>query len=339
MHQDRHFFGEQASTAYYRPHPAGPAGPGQVISRIDAPATATVVLGIPKALCSLLIVIPVAYVIAAVMGLALAAAGVRGAALEYVVNLLVVLLVLAWCASGALLGTKVGGNFLARRVLELRPAVGYEQARLQMAWYGLLHGVGEDPAKYSLWVEESTDINAHACSGGIVAVTRAALERVPAGHLQAILAHELAHHVRQHARASALLAYYGFPARILGKITQFFLRLTTAMFFCNPFLGLFMAALWFGCLFPIGLIMTVGTLFMAATAAFDRSTELAADRFAADLGYGPALMQVLQHWINEGHDQAYAAMSWWQRLTASHPPAHERIQHLYTHLQRRSQHW
>jgi Zn-dependent protease with chaperone function len=55
---------------------------------------------------------------------------------------------------------------------------------------------------------------------------------------------------------------------------------------------------------------------------------LHADRVAAELGYGPRLLEVLQRWMREGHDDVRARAGLRARMLASHPSCAQRISKL-----------
>ena len=58
--------------------------------------------------------------------------------------------------------------------------------------------------RYSLWIQDSDDVNATPTPGHTVAVTRWALYTLPPAHLEAVLAHELSHHLGGRAWLSLL---------------------------------------------------------------------------------------------------------------------------------------
>lgn len=81
-----------------------------------------------------------------------------------------------------------GEAMVARLMLRLHRPAAADRARLDAVWGAVTARAGIDPTAYSLWVEESDEINAYASAGHIVAVTRCALDTMPPPHLEAVLA-------------------------------------------------------------------------------------------------------------------------------------------------------
>jgi len=83
---------------------------------------------------------------------------------------------------------------------------------------------GVDPNRYRVWIHEGSEATAPATPGTTVAVTSWAVYVLPPRHLEAVLAHELAHHLAISRLPSLLLYWLTLPARLMGKVILFGLR-------------------------------------------------------------------------------------------------------------------
>jgi Zn-dependent protease with chaperone function len=305
----------------------------------DATAVGQLLLFLPAFVVSLLIVVTISYALLSDVGW---------------------VIVVLWLASGALAFHRPTEGVLARHLLNLRYPTPRERARLEPVWREVTARAGIEGRTYELWIEESDDLNALAAAGHIVGVTRFSLENLPSGHLGAVLAHELAHHVGGHAWSSLLGEWYATPGRLAWAAVR---RL--------PRLGITLGRRLNGCL-ALVLLLAVGSIVLAFAlscwfvilvlvvapyplAAVARRSELRADQHAAALGFGPMLAEVLQtmHTQQRETDDAAAASFAARgetdafgrvirthggrpgplgRLLASHPDYHTRLHHLAPYL-------
>ncbi|MER7047029.1 M48 family metalloprotease [Streptomyces jumonjinensis] len=269
-----------------------PTAPPEVAPRpaFDTSAEATAVLAlVPKALASLVIM-----------------------------YFLSPLLTVAWLAAGFVAFTD---RFepMAAKLMGLRPPTAREKAVLQAAWVRVAACAGLAPETHSLWVQDTSEINAGATMGRTVAVTRGALTRLQPRELEAVLAHELGHHQRGHARIGFLLYLYGLPVDI---VTRFLGRFAFLLFVRSGVVGKFV----FLGLAPMLMIFPPTALLLFSwpiSRYHSRQGEFAADRFAAELGYGPALHATLQSWLDQGRDDGPSTIL--AKVLATHPPLADRI--------------
>lgn len=149
-----------------------------------------------------------------------------------------------------------------------------------------------------------------------------------------------------HAWAGLLMYWYSVPARLTarllyrafvftmafsGAISSAFDRTGLVRMLLGPMVRL-SPYLFLGFL-ALGLWLTQPALLLLFTipfllAWFGRLGELYADRVAADVGYGPALLEVLYGWLEAGYDVSEQQASWRARTLASHPTCATRIRAL-----------
>jgi Zn-dependent protease with chaperone function len=258
----------------------------------------------------------------------------------------------AWTASAALILARPVESGLAwllyRSLRRPRPA---ELARITPALARVCRRAGTDPGRYLLRVEEKRQVNAFALGGHVLAVTRVALE-LPDDMLEAVLAHEVGHHRHLHPLAIILGWWYLLPfeagdrllraiRRITRWLAQIFNRLSDRTGGLaggrapDGALGMLVLLAVLGVLVLAGSVLVVGLgllwlpvallvrLAKVLAAALSRAGEHAADRHAAELGYGPGLVQVLALFLQA--EQAAPRPRGMAVLLRSHPSSQSRI--------------
>ena len=258
----------------------------------------------------------------------------------------------AWTASAVLILARPVESGLAwllyRSLRRPRPA---ELARITPALARVCRRAGTDPGRYLLRVEEKRQVNAFALGGHVLAVTRVALE-LPDDMLEAVLAHEVGHHRHLHPLAIILGWWYLLPfeagdrllraiRRITRWLAQIFNRLSDRTGGLaggrapDGALGMLVLLAVLGVLVVAGSVLVVGLgllwlplallvrLAKVLAAALSRAGEHAADRHAAELGYGPGLVQVLALFLQA--EQAAPRPRGMAVLLRSHPSSQSRI--------------
>lgn len=279
--------------------------------RFDLSAVFELVLGVPTVLSSLLVVTLIG---------------------QLVTPEKLWLFPVLWLVSGAIVFVPALDRVLAALVHRLRKPTPTERAALEPLLESVCDMAGVDPRRYWLRIQNSREINAMAVGGHVVGVSTAALG-LPSPQLEAVLAHELGHHLAGHTKISLLRWWYEMPARL-----AILLVLVTASVLLAIGQAVGNALVVLVCLV---LVVALGVVAVAASpwlllvpviaplvALSSRRAELHADRIAAELGYGPLLLQVLQRWIDEGHDDVRAHAGLRARMLASHPSCRQRISRL-----------
>jgi Zn-dependent protease with chaperone function len=258
----------------------------------------------------------------------------------------------AWTASAALIlvrPVEAGlARLLYRSLRRPRPA---ELARITPALHRVCRRAGTDPGRYLLRVEEKRQVNAFALGGHVLAVTRMALE-LPDDMLEAVLAHEVGHHRHLHPLAIILGWWYLLPfeagdrlLRAIRRVTRWLARTFHRLSdrtgglaggrAPDGALGMLVLLAVLGVLVVAGSALVVGLgllwlplallvrLARVLAAALSRAGEHAADRHAAELGYGPGLVQVLA--LFRQVEQAQPRPRRMAALLRSHPSSQARI--------------
>ncbi|OXM61924.1 M48 family metalloprotease [Amycolatopsis vastitatis] len=237
-----------------------------------------------------------------------------------------------WALLGGITFVPVFEHFLLPLTFGLRQPTARELARLTPGWQAVCAAAGVDGARYRLWVDRSRELNAFAAGGRTVAVTRTALE-LPPPSLEAILAHELGHHLAGHTRLSLYVWWLELPARLLA-------RLVRLLALAVPYVGRAFAAFGRSVAVLVTVLLTLGILTALAfldpwlllapllgpvLAWSKRLGEYRADLMAARLGYGPELITLFREWIRAGGGDERRM---WARLLAGHPAHIDRIKRL-----------
>jgi Zn-dependent protease with chaperone function len=229
-----------------------------------------------------------------------------------------------WTASAMLVVARPVEAVLARLMFRgLRRPAAAELARIGPALERVCRRAGgaPDPGRYLLRVQQSPQVNAFALGGHVLAVTRVALE-LPDDMLEAVLAHEVGHHLHLHPLAIILGWWYLLPfaaaewllraiRRVTRSLARAFSRLNQQVGgvsggrAVDGALGMLVLLVVLGVLVVAGgvLVVALGLLWLplavlvrvarVLAAALSRAGEYAADRHAAELGYGRALLRVL----------------------------------------------
>jgi len=258
----------------------------------------------------------------------------------------------AWTASAVLVVARPVEAGLARLLYRsLRRPRPAELARITPALERVCRRAGADPGRYLLRVEEKRQVNAFALGGHVLAVTRVALE-LPDDMLEAVLAHEVGHHRHLHPLAIILGWWYLLPfeagdrlVRTIRGITRWLARSFGRLSdrtgglaggrSPDGALGMLVLLVVLGVLVVAGtvLVVALGVVWLPLTllvrlakvlsAALSRAGEHAADRHAAELGYGAALIQVLALFLQV--ERSAPRPRGMAALLRSHPSSQSRI--------------
>ena len=249
------------------------------------------------------------------------------------------LVLLGWLVAGSALCTRVGERAAVRIGCKFRsPTSACQRQLLEAPWASALSRCGVAVGVVDCYVRHDGGPNACATGARSVAVTAGIVDEFRAGRIserafQAVLVHELGHHATHATRFSLLISWLTAPWR---KAAWFTLGLVHGLFGRrqpSPVVAAIVAAVlgltieqavsrgeWTA-VAVIGGIPILGIAVPLIDAAISRASELAADRYAADVGVGVGLAAAL--WVMHPHPMR--RQPWLARLLARHPPVERRI--------------
>jgi Zn-dependent protease with chaperone function len=239
-----------------------------------------------------------------------------------------------WLLSGAVVFLHSVEETIARFMFRLRKPTLVEQQRIYPIWREVARRADVDGAKFSLWIQNSDEVSAHATPGHTVALTRWALYTLPPSHLEAVLAHELSHHLGGRTWLSLLNFWYSIPARSALVVVRLMVRAMKAVpaigclvggFLALSYLGILLAIITFGGSFVFPIFFLTPFIAPPILAWLSRWEEKQADRRAAALGYGPALVQVFYGWQVKHQNSLGRESSRSSQLMSSHPSMSDRV--------------
>lgn len=215
------------------------------------------------------------------------------------------LLIALWLLSGLVVIWPGSDGLIARYLFGLRRPTMVENQRLAASWYAVAARAGVDSNQYTVWIQDVEAATAGASGGPTASVSRWALYTLPPSHLEAVLAHALAAHLRGRSWLGRLAHWYSVPARILALVIRLLLRLSRTVpavgctiigFLLVAYFGIILVSLVFydSLAVPLLLLLPLFSplLFVGAAKLLERM----ADRATADLGYGRRLLEVLYGW-------------------------------------------
>jgi Zn-dependent protease with chaperone function len=235
-----------------------------------------------------------------------------------------------WTAAGVLVFLPPVEVVLSRALLGFRRPTPDQLAVLQAAWARVCAQAGVRGGRYVLRVQPRAALNAAAGGGHIVGVSATALA-LPPRYLEAVLAHELGHHIGGHAMMGMLLTWYSWPLRTLVRISMWVGRMATLfMTLLRPLAGVLAVVL-----LPFALLSCVGSLLVPLVAlpvtvsiVVMRRSELRADVTAARLGYGAELLELYRGWAAREPPLPGAWRSFKAFFQSTHPRFDVRVRNL-----------
>lgn len=241
--------------------------------------------------------------------------------------LLVATVLAIWLLLGPTLLIARVEHALARRKSHVRVPSAPEANRLARSWRPIAQQAGIDPAGYEILIRQGRRV-ASAYAGSTILVSAEYVTSLPEGQLQAVLAHELGHHLERHGWASMLMYWYSLPASmVVAFATYLQLALTSALTNSSIATCLIMVAMYglviaaASAISPfIGLLVGLLLLLPFLSRFLSRKLELEADRIACELGCSSGLKDFLS-----GRSERPLS-SWRHALVATHPSIAVRLQ-------------
>ncbi len=216
-----------------------------------------------------------------------------------------------------------------------RAAMRHEELRLRDAWDTVLARAGASRTRrWKLRVMQADEINAAAAGGSVVMVTSYAVAHLSDQELQAVLAHELGHHVGLHPVVLLAQSWLIRPILWVDWVT---VRLHNAVGWLmnlsrlHPVALVLLLAVQLSLRFVVLVLQLVVNLALGLLLACQRRAEYRADEVAVRLGYGPWLLHALHRFHEHEASRVGGFASWW---THTHPSTAQRIARIDQHMRR-----
>lgn len=242
---------------------------------------------------------------------------------------------LAWLASGALIFNTACEEFLAAAMFHLRRPTSRELYVVNPLWARVCFRAAIDPEKFSLWIDDRDSVNASASAGHIVAITPQALG-MPPEIAEAILAHELGHHLKGHPLVGMLTYWYSLPARLAYRIAMFVFWLIVDVGKVLLTLGFAAGIVFVAVAAVLALVFAPWALIVFTTPVLYawsvRLEELQADDVAFQLGYGNELRTFFYQAMAMENNAERRRSGLYDRLLKTHPSASKRVARLEARL-------
>ncbi|MFC9693185.1 M48 family metalloprotease [Kribbella sp. NPDC056951] len=228
-------------------------------------------------------------------------------------------------------------EFLARYLFRLRLPTLVEEQRLRPIWRQVTGRAGVSEERYAIWIQEADEPNAVPTPGHLVGLTRWALYTLPPSHLEAVLAHEIGHHLGGRDWLSLLSFWYSIPARCaligmraLGRLMKSVPAVGCVVvgFVLIGYVGVLVAVLTFDDSLVLPFLFLTPLVAPPILAWLGRREVLQADRRAAAMGYGATLIQVLYGWQLQHQQMVGRDTNRRSRLMSSAPSPAERVRAL-----------
>jgi hypothetical protein len=249
-----------------------------------------------------------------------------------------------WVLSGLVVLWPGFDGLVARFLLGLRQPTMVERHRLAPSWFAAAKRAGVDPNHYTLWIQEGENSTGAGVGGLSVSVTRWALYTLPPSHLEAVLAQDLATHLRGRTWVSRLALCYSVPTRIVALVVRLLLKLSRTIpavgctivgFLLVSYFGFILASLIFYDSLLVPLLFLTPLFAPLLFVGMAKFVERMADRAAVDQGYGRRLLEVFYGWQaqhqNDARRAAFPQADW----LAGQPSVAERIRAVEVYVQGR----
>lgn len=252
------------------------------------------------------------------------------------------LLLLVWVLAGTALLTR-SGERLAAWGLGLRRPTRRQCAIVAPAWSAALTRCSLDSSAFDLYVRETSEASAYSVGKRSVVVTTSLVAMPESGRLslamgEAVLVHELGHHMVAAHHETLLIAWLAAPWRcayrlVLGIAARVAGRQPRRLLGCVVITVVVVAVVqavqqqrWSVAVL-LSLLALCGVICPVADAAIRRREELAADRFAAQAGCASALAIA----PSQLERRPQTRLSWAKRVLSGHPVVRRRVGALVPH--------
>lgn len=216
------------------------------------------------------------------------------------------------------------GEIIVRFLTGCKKGAPQERQKICSLFYKVCISADLDPSKYNLYVSNDTKPNAWALGRKTIAITKGLLAEADDTEIQGVLAHELGHIVLGHTLWVTLTYASGQVGYGILMLYVLITKICSVLSYI-PFFGFVMAPIiWAIAIFLklfewiISIPFSVGMMFGS------RRDEYAADKFAAQIGYGFGLHRFLWRVVAR-YEKKEGFLT---RLKSTHPRVEKRLTHL-----------
>lgn len=213
------------------------------------------------------------------------------------------------------------------RLFDARRPTTHERDLIQRSWLQVAQANHIHRSRYVFAVIDTDDLNAFACGGHLVVVSRYALENLTQEELTGVLAHELSHHLGLHTVALTVGQWLSLPIILLARLgfvlqniadaaTHAFTGQSESLKIVGRTISGFLTIISWLFLADLTVAQTIGNVV-------GKGAEFKADEHAVDMGFGRGLVAALRRVIEQGRGER--PTSWRDSIVTSHPPARTRV--------------
>lgn len=206
-----------------------------------------------------------------------------------------------------------------------------ERSVLQPVWEQALTRTGKGRHRaYRLRISDLKMVNAFAVGGSVVVVTRYALTNLPASQLEAVLIHELGHHIGLHPVMLLAREWLMYPIRLVYWFATRTQRILASILLVRMSWKAQLATLIIVASLQLALLglRTFLGIIHYILMFISRIAEYRADRTAVMLGAGPQLADALES-MTTNLSQTPRRQSLLDTWGATHPPTNKRIERIH----------
>ena len=216
------------------------------------------------------------------------------------------------------------GEIILRFLMGCKKGTAQERQKINDLFNTVCASADVNPSKYNLYISNDAKPNAWAIGATTVAISKGLMAEADDDEIQGVMAHELGHITLGHTLWATLTYASG---QIGYGILMFYVFITKVCSVLSyiPFLGFIMAPIIWAIAFFLKLFEWIVSIPFSLGMMFgSRRNEYAADKFAAQIGYGAGLHSFLWRVVARYEKKE----GFWGKLNSTHPRIEKRLARL-----------